>query len=211
MLWILAPILAHASSENAPPAPLVIPASQYLYGYNTQPLALGCLPPSADLRYSEGNNGPWSTFDIRVGTPEQDIRVLVSTASPFSLVPFGQQACSTSVFRAVPPDCAVSRGNLFNHNQSSTWHDTGLYGTNQNGVGLEANLGYQARVQFGLDRLAIGLTGPGLDNQTVGGIAAPGPFYLYVYSCVLELDRPLSAHQGYLGDQPAATQLQLVG
>ena len=119
--------------------------------------------------------------------------MLVSTASPFSLVPFDQQACSTSVFRAVPQDCAVSRGNLFNHNQSSTWHDIGLYGINQNGVGLEANLGYQARVQFGLDHLGIGLTGPGLDNQTVGGIAAPAPFYLYVSM------RTLSALLSWIG------------
>ena len=116
----------------------------------------------------------------------------MSTASPFSLVPFDQQACSTSVFKTVPPDCAVSRGNLFNHNQSSTWHDIGLYGINQNGVGLEANLGYQARVQFGLDQLAIGLTGPGVDNQTIGGIAEPEPFYLYAFPHV----RPLRCCSG---------------
>lgn len=82
----------------------------------------------------------------------------------------------------MPPDCAVSRGNLFDHNQSSTWDDIGLYGINQNGVGLEANLGYEQRVQFGFESLAIGLTGPGLDNQTVGGIVTPQPFYLYAVS-----------------------------
>lgn len=103
--------------------------------------------------------------------------MLVSTASPHSLVPV-DQACSTSVFKTVPPNCAVSRGNLFNSNKSSTWHDVGLYGINQNGVGLEANLGYEEKVQFGLDHLALGLTGPALDNQTVGGIASTEPFYL---------------------------------
>jgi hypothetical protein len=72
----------------------------------------------------------------------------------------------------------VSRGNLFNPNDSSTWKDIGLYGINQNGVGLEANLGYEQRVQFGEDHLGIGLTGPGFDNQIVGGIATPEPFYL---------------------------------
>lgn len=132
----------------------------------------------ADPRASEGNDGPWSTFDLRVGTPEQYIRVLVSTASPFSLVPYGEEACSTSVFETVPPNCAVARGGLFNSSDSSTWQDVGLYGINQNGVGLEANLGYEQRVQFGLDRLGIGLTGPELDNQTVGGIATAEPFYL---------------------------------
>ncbi|KAK4100947.1 acid protease, partial [Parathielavia hyrcaniae] len=132
-------------------------------------------------QYFEGNDGPWSTFDLRVGDPEQFIRVLVSTASPFSLVPFGEEACSTSVFEAVPPNCAVARGGLFNHSDSSSWQDVGLYGINQNGVGLGANLGYEQRVQFGLDRLAIGLTGPELDNQTVGGIATPEPFYLGIF------------------------------
>lgn len=90
------------------------------------------------------------------------------------------------MFETVPPDCAVSRGNLFNRNESSSWHDIGLHGINQDGVGLEANLGYEQRAQFGLEHLAIGLMGPGFDNQTVAGIATPEPFYLYV------LDRPVS-------------------
>ena len=84
------------------------------------------------------------------------------------------------MFTTVPPDCAVSRGNLFDLNKSSSWNDVGTYGINQNGVGLEANLGYDVRAQFGLEHLGIGLNGPTLDNQTVAGIAAPKPFYLYV-------------------------------
>ncbi|KAK4249860.1 aspartic peptidase domain-containing protein [Corynascus novoguineensis] len=152
-------LIAGSYSRSSQPDPLVIPPSEYF----------------------EGNDGPWSTFDVRLGTPEQYVRVLVSTASPYSLVPFSEQACSTSVFITVPPDCAVSRGNLFDHNQSSTWHDVGLYGINQNGVGLEANLGYERRVQFGFESFAIGLTGPGLDNQTVGGIATAEPFYLGIF------------------------------
>lgn len=134
---------------------------------------------------SEGNDGPWSSFDIRVGTPEQDIRVLVSTASPESLVPISPYACSTSVFATVPSGCAVSRGSLFNLNESSSWLNVGTYGINQNGVGLEVNLGYSQIAQFGLEHLGIGLTGPSLDNQTVAGIATPEPFYLYVTSVSL--------------------------
>ena len=104
--------------------------------------------------------------------------MLVSTASPESMVVLSEFGCSTSVFSTVPPDCAVSRGNLFNQNKSSSWHDIGTYGINQNGVGLEANLGYSQRAQFGLDRMSIGLTGPGFDNQTIAGIATASPFYL---------------------------------
>jgi hypothetical protein len=67
---------------------------------------------------------------------------------------------------------------LFNANQSSSWDELGLFGINQNGVGLEANLGYSQRADFALDTLGIGLTGPTLKNKTVAGIATPEPFYL---------------------------------
>lgn len=134
----------------------------------------------ANKTTSEGNDGPWSTFNIRVGTPEQDVRVLVSTASPESMVALSEYGCSDSVFDTVPPDCAVSRGNLFNLNKSSSWEEMGTYGINQDGVGLEANLGYNQRAEFGLEHMAIGLTGPSLENQTIAGIATPEPFYLYV-------------------------------
>ncbi|KAJ5831702.1 hypothetical protein N7474_000013 [Penicillium riverlandense] len=89
--------------------------------------------------------------------------------------------CSTSVFTNVPQGCAVSRGNLFNANQSSSWHGLGLYGINQDGVGLEANLGYSQRAQFALETLGISLTGPRLESQTVAGIATPEPFYLGIF------------------------------
>ncbi|KAI0967902.1 aspartic peptidase domain-containing protein [Xylaria arbuscula] len=131
--------------------------------------------------YFEGNDGPWSTFNIRVGTPEQDIRVTVSTASPESFVVLSDYGCSTSVFETVPANCAVSRGNLFNPNQSSSWHDLGLFGINENGVGLEANLGYSSRSEFATEKLGIGLTGPSLNNQTVAGIATAEPFYLGLF------------------------------
>ncbi|KAH7014565.1 aspartic peptidase domain-containing protein, partial [Microdochium trichocladiopsis] len=125
-----------------------------------------------------GNDGPWSTFDIRVGTPEQYIRVLVSTASPQTMVALDSDGCSEAVFGTMPPDCAVSRGGLFNINESSSWTDVGLHGINGNGVGLEANLGYVQRAQFGLETLGLGLYGPSFENQTVAGIATPSPFYL---------------------------------
>ncbi|KAK4216425.1 aspartic peptidase domain-containing protein [Rhypophila decipiens] len=141
------------------PVPLVIPASEYF----------------------EGNDGPWSTFDIRVGDPEQHIRVLVSTASPQAMVPLSELACSSSVFSEVPPDCAVSRGNLFNPNKSSTWIDLGEFGINQDGVGLEANLGYSLPAQWGLEQMGIGLTGPALENQTVAAFATADPFYLGIF------------------------------
>ncbi|KAI0552412.1 aspartic peptidase domain-containing protein [Xylaria curta] len=131
--------------------------------------------------YFEGNDGPWSTFDLRVGTPEQDVRVIVSTASPESFVVLSDYGCSTSVFETVPPNCAVSRGKLFNQNESSSWHELGIFGINEDGVGLEANLGYSQRSDFATEHLGLGLTGPSLDNQVVAGIATPEPFYLGLF------------------------------
>ncbi|KAI0467442.1 aspartic peptidase domain-containing protein [Xylaria cf. heliscus] len=136
------------------------------------------IPPS---EYFEGNDGPWSTFNLRVGTPEQDVRVIVSTASPESFVVLSDYGCSTSVFETVPSNCAVSRGMLFNPNQSSSWHELGLFGINENGVGLEANLGYSERAAFATENIGLGLTGPSLENQTVAGIATAEPFYLGLF------------------------------
>lgn len=115
---------------------------------------------------------------MRVGTPEQDVRVLVSTASPQTMVVLEGLGCSSSVFATVPPDCAVSRGTLFNPKDSSSWTDAGQYDINDGKVGLEANLGYSQPSQFGLDNLGVGFTGPSLKNQTVAGFATADPLYL---------------------------------
>ncbi|EEU34955.1 uncharacterized protein NECHADRAFT_78521 [Fusarium vanettenii 77-13-4] len=140
------------------------------------------IPPS---QYFEGNDGPWSSFNVRVGTTPQDARVLVSTAAPETLVILSEYGCSERIFDDVPTNCAVSRGNLFNPNESSTWHNLGVFGINDGEVGLGANLGYQQPAQFGLDVLGIGLVdgsgGITLKNQTVGGIATASPFYLGIF------------------------------
>ena len=54
----------------------------------------------------------------------------------------------------------------------------GLHGINGDGVGLEANLGYTLRAQFGGEKLGLGLNGPTFENQTVAGFATPEPLYL---------------------------------
>lgn len=132
-----------------------------------------------DKETSEGNDGPWSSFYLTVGSPQQSLRVLVSTAAPESMVVLSDYGCSTSVFTTVPSNCAVSRGTLFNKNESSSWDELGVFGINDDGVGLEANLGYSQRAEYALDTMGAGLTGPKLANQTIAGIATPEPFYLY--------------------------------
>lgn len=151
--------VAPAWADEDSPGPVVIPASEHF----------------------EGNDGPWSTFDVRVGDPEQHVRVLVSTASPQTMVVLSDLGCSEDVFDSIPSSCAKSRGSLFNLNKSSSWDDVGTYGINEDGLGFQANLGYTQRAQWGMERLGIGLTGPRLDNQTVAAIATPAPFYMGLF------------------------------
>jgi len=53
----------------------------------------------------EGNDGKWSTFIIRVGTPDQDFRVLISTAGQETWVPVPEGCLPTD-----PSNCGDLRG-----------------------------------------------------------------------------------------------------
>lgn len=79
---------------------------------------------AADLLWldREGNDGPWSSFSLRVGSPSQDITVLVSTASnqPLVVLPEGCPTGSAST-------CGSDRGGLFEPSSSSTWYITKLH------------------------------------------------------------------------------------
>lgn len=138
--------------------------------------------PALIRSIGDGDNGQWSSFAVRVGTPAQDVRVLVSTNSPETMVvlPLG---CTSAAINPVPGDCANARGRLFNPNSSSTWQDQGFFGINTDGVGFEADLGYSQNADYGLETLGLGYVaggagGPTLQNQTVAGIATASPFYL---------------------------------
>ena len=78
---------------------------------------------------------------LRLGSPAQSVRAIVSTNSPQTFVVL-PQGCDTIAIDPVPPNCASGRGGLFNPNTSTTWQDQGLFGINGDGVGLEAALGY---------------------------------------------------------------------
>jgi hypothetical protein len=85
--------------------------------------------------------------------------------------------------RGVPDNCINSRGGTFNTNASSTWEDRGYFTLNGgNGVGFEANLGYNLYLNYGLDTVALGyqdgLDSPTLSNQTVTAYNLPNPLYL---------------------------------
>ncbi|KAL8767209.1 MAG: hypothetical protein Q9209_006214 [Squamulea sp. 1 TL-2023] len=109
--------------------------------------------------------GGWSSFNVRVGSPAQVARVLVSTAGQATWV-VSNLGC--------PPDVSAScrdvRGWLFNSSSSRTWTELGNYS-----LGLELNLYPSDNATFGLDTVALGSTddngGPSLDGQVVAAIS----------------------------------------
>ncbi|KAL8753555.1 MAG: hypothetical protein Q9184_005385 [Pyrenodesmia sp. 2 TL-2023] len=124
-------------------------------------------PPSpiswAPSQWWDGDDGDWSSFDLRVGDPEQTVRVLPSTAGSaiWIVTPGGCDPPSS--------ECSESRGWLFNQSQSNTWEDLGPFT-----LGLEQNLGHNESGAFGLDTISLGLTnatgGPTLNSQVIAGI-----------------------------------------
>ncbi|KAI4211721.1 MAG: hypothetical protein LQ351_005495 [Letrouitia transgressa] len=118
----------------------------------------------------DGNDGPWSTFVLGIGTPPQYVRVLISTtcSQPWAVDPLG---CT----QADPLDCASTRGGLFAANKSSTWDDEGLFDLHQ-----QLNLGYSGNGHFGFDSIALGYPGSGaitIEHQILTTIATKD-FYI---------------------------------
>lgn len=133
------------------------------------------IPPSQDF---DGNDGPWSSFYLEIGSPAQDVKVLISTAGyqTWTVVP---QGCIASD----PPDCATSRGGQFTPSQSSTWkyNNASVNGTFT--LGLETNLDYSGNGDYGYDTIVLGYqgsNGPSLQQQTIAGIATK-EFYLGIF------------------------------
>lgn len=133
------------------------------------------LSPSREF---DGNDGPWSSFPIHIGTPPQAVKVLISTASSqtWAVLPEG---CTQSD----PANCSTARGGFFQPTTSTTWKQ------NQDVFGgfspllLEANLGEDGTGLYGYDTVSLGgqgTNGTTLDQQVVAGITSPG-FYLGLF------------------------------
>ncbi|KAH7349056.1 aspartic peptidase domain-containing protein [Pyrenochaeta sp. MPI-SDFR-AT-0127] len=132
----------------------------------------------------DGNDGHWSTFILRVGTPEQNFRVLPASKTGEVIVPH-VQGCSDG--NAYPENCGSLRGVFdfkghyspgFQANQSSTWSEIGIYG-----LELETRLGYQANASYGLENVGLMLQhsgGPTLTKQVVGSIGKKA-FYVGLF------------------------------
>ena len=135
--------------------------------------------PSTLTSSSEGNDGSWSTFNIRVGTPAQSVRVLISTNSPDTLVVLPAGCTTDAIPLGVPSNCASAGGGTFNNNDSTTWIEGCTYG-------FEANLRVNMNADYGMETLGLGyqsgLDSPTLENQTVAAYALPNPYYMCVKS-----------------------------
>ncbi|KAK4503908.1 hypothetical protein PRZ48_004823 [Zasmidium cellare] len=121
-----------------------------------------------------GIDGSWSTFTLRVGTPAQSVKVLVSFASyqTWVVLPQGCQAATDE------DACAQTRGETFDNNTSSTFDYVGIYD-----LWIERNLGYDGNAIYGYDVVGLGLNGQGgptLKNTTVGALAVED-FYLGMF------------------------------
>ncbi|KAI9781792.1 MAG: hypothetical protein M1816_002182 [Peltula sp. TS41687] len=137
---------------NSPtPTPLSLPSSQYW----------------------DGNDGPWSSFGMLVGTPPQKVRLLPATSGNTLWVVLPEGCIAGD-----PSDCSSLRGSEFRVNQSSTWTRQGNY--YQLPLTTQDVLGYSGNALAGYDNITLGWQGyglPSLAHQVVAGIATKD-FYL---------------------------------
>ncbi|KAK5127238.1 hypothetical protein LTR85_008600 [Meristemomyces frigidus] len=122
----------------------------------------------------DGIDGAWSSFTLRVGTPQQIVRTLVSFTAyqTWLVLPEGCDAAASQ------SSCAQSRGGVFNESASSTFDRIGIYD-----LWIERNLGYDGNAIYGNDTVGlggIGENGPTLQDTIVGGFAVDD-FYLGVF------------------------------
>lgn len=159
------------------------------------------IPPSQDF---DGNDGPWSSFYIEIGSPPQDVKVLISTAGyqTWAVLP---QGCIASD----PPDCATSRGGQFIPSQSSTWKYNNASANGTFTLELETNLDYSGNGDYGYDTIVLGYqgsNGPSLQQQTIAGIATK-EFYLGIFGLnprstnFSTLDNPVPSYMSNLKDK----------
>ncbi|GAM87810.1 hypothetical protein ANO11243_058380 [Dothideomycetidae sp. 11243] len=117
----------------------------------------------APSQYWDGNDGQWSTFAVRIGSSEQAIRVLPSTAT-YSIWAVGPDGCPSTY----PATCPGSRGGLYNANDSHTWSQITTLDLDN-----EQNLGFSTPATLGTDQVTLGW--PGSNGQEVS--RAPVVYY----------------------------------
>ncbi|EKD17431.1 uncharacterized protein L3040_005033 [Drepanopeziza brunnea f. sp. 'multigermtubi'] len=113
-----------------------------------------------------GDDGTWSAVSLRVGTPQQWIDVMVSTASSETWV-VGDGGCGPG-----DTQCVFTRGGTFAPSKSSTWKDQGLYE-----LGASQQLGNNGVGLYGLDTLTFGGSGVTISSAIIGAFNGTGPIH----------------------------------
>jgi hypothetical protein len=154
-------------SRSTSPAPISVTPSQDWYDSTFRIFPCSSAPANFPR---DGNDGPWSTFTIQIGTPPQSVKLLISTASSETWA-VATEGCGSGD----PTDCAQLRGGEYNYTASSTWvQNLANISTDIYYLTLESELGYEGKGRFGFDDITLGFQGTGgptLNNQTVAGIA----------------------------------------
>jgi hypothetical protein len=122
-----------------------------------------------------GNDGHWSAFLVRVGSPAQNFRVLPSSKSSEIYIPI-VDGCERDNITSCGPlrgayDFNGRESSGFLVNSSSTWNEIGLYE-----VDARPDLDFTANALYGLDNLGLMLQnsgGPTLPNQVIAAMANP--------------------------------------
>lgn len=118
---------------------------------------------------SLGNDGAWSPFLVKVGTPPTPLQLLASTEIPetWVVVSLGCQGAALN--------CSDARGGVFDWDGSRTWSnksgDNSIFKIN-----TEINLQLNVNALYGFDTVQIGSprkSNATVDHQVVAGIAAP--------------------------------------
>ena len=132
----------------------------------------------------DGNDGPWSSFNIEIGTPPQTVRVLPSTKSTQTWA-INPQGCTSSD----ASNCSDSRGGFFNPNTSSSWTVNKDISGGYYPLELETDLNVTGTGLYGYDTVALSGGSPSLAQQVVASIALKdyflGLFGLSPYSSPL--------------------------
>ncbi|KAH7058999.1 peptidase aspartic [Macrophomina phaseolina] len=146
---LCAALLSLASGTTSAPAPVSLQPTQYW----------------------DGNDGPWSTFAITIGTPSQSLRLLPATGQS-ALWPVLPEGCLND--NRSETACSDARGKVYLRNQSTTWVEQGIYALSTLFVEHQLGIASDARAVYGFDTVGLGWPTyglPSLDNQVVGGIA----------------------------------------
>ena len=121
----------------------------------------------------DGNDGRWSSFVLRVGTPEQNFRVLPASATGETLVPLidgcnpAKDPENCGKLRGVYPFQDIPSGGL-QINKSSTWSEIGIYT-----LDVRSDINFTGKGLFGLEKVGLMVQnsgGPTLEKTVLAAV-----------------------------------------